>query len=144
MITIELSKPKMMSLGLPQRQSGCPTGIIHCRVDNSRVITLLLDGDDTIISYFGKLEYAEESPKVLKYGKNSIRKELLLKNKSIQNNGLYIGKRNAGAIVIIKPSKKSNFKNLVDILDEMSISNIQTYAIVNDYTPEEIKLLRSI
>ena len=44
-------------------------------------------------------------------------------------------------IVIIKPSKKSNYKNLVDILDEMAIADIQTYVIVNDYTPDETKLL---
>jgi hypothetical protein len=30
---------------------------------------------------------------------------------------------------------------LVSILDEMAITNIQTYAIVNDFTPEESNLL---
>ena len=44
-------------------------------------------------------------------------------------------------IVIIKPSKKSNYRNLVDVLDEMAITNIPTYAIVNEYSPEETKLL---
>ena len=44
-------------------------------------------------------------------------------------------------IVIIKPSKKSNYRNLVDILDEMAIVGVPTYAIVNDFTPEEKKLL---
>ena len=44
-------------------------------------------------------------------------------------------------IVIIKPSKKSNYRNLVDVLDEMAIVDVPTYAIVNEYTPEEQKLL---
>jgi len=44
-------------------------------------------------------------------------------------------------VVIIKPSKKSNFKNLVDSLDETAIADISTYVIVNDFTPEESKLL---
>jgi len=48
-----------------------------------------------------------------------------------------------GPIVIIKPSKKSNFKNLVDILDEIAIAKIEAYVIVNDFTPEESKLLTS-
>jgi hypothetical protein len=30
---------------------------------------------------------------------------------------------------------------LVSILDEMAITNSQTYAIVNDFTPEESNLL---
>jgi hypothetical protein len=52
-----------------------------------------------------------------------------------------LGKPGRGITVIIKPSKKCNFKNLVDILDEMAITRIDTYAIVNDFTSEETKLL---
>ena len=44
-------------------------------------------------------------------------------------------------IVIIKPSKKCTYRNLVDILDEMAIVDVPTYAIVNEFTPEEAKLL---
>ena len=46
-------------------------------------------------------------------------------------------------IVIIKPSKKSNYRNLVDILDEMAITGVPTYAIVNEFTPEESKLIEN-
>ena len=46
-----------------------------------------------------------------------------------------------GMIVIIKPTKKSTYRNLVDILDEMAICDVPTYAIVNDITPEEQKLV---
>jgi len=74
----------------------------------------------------------------LSFGKEGIRKELLTKNKKIINQ---IGDINRSAIVIIKPSKKSTFGNLVAILDEMAITNIETYAIINDFSPEEVKLL---
>jgi hypothetical protein len=30
---------------------------------------------------------------------------------------------------------KSNYKNVVDILDEMAITGVPTYTIVNDITP---------
>lgn len=36
-----------------------------------------------------------------------------------------------GLIVLIKPDEKSKYKNLVDILDEMLICNIASYAIVD-------------
>ena len=36
-----------------------------------------------------------------------------------------------GLIVIIKATKKSTYKNLVDVLDEMAISKVPTYAIVD-------------
>ncbi len=74
----------------------------------------------------------------MSFGKEGIRKELLTKNKKIINQ---IGDINRSAIVIIKPSKKSTFGNLVAILDEMAITNIETYAIINDFSPEEVKLL---
>ncbi|MEZ0130437.1 biopolymer transporter ExbD, partial [Flavobacterium sp. LBUM151] len=53
------------------------------------------------------------------------------------------GAKNESLIVIIKPSKKSNYKNLVDILDEMAIAKIETYSIVPEFTPEESNLLAS-
>jgi hypothetical protein len=46
----------------------------------------------------------------------------------------------AAQIVIISSSKKSN-RNLVDILDEMAIVGVPSNAIVNDFSPEELKLL---
>ncbi len=137
MVTIELSKPKGISLGLPDKDPVWD-GVIHCGVGiDYRVTTILLDKNDKIITYSGLLGYTDK-PKQIKYGANGIRKELLNKKKKVQD---YTGSLDKSLIVIIKPSKKCNFKNLVDILDEMSITKIDTYTIVDDFTPEESKLL---
>jgi biopolymer transport protein ExbD len=137
MVAAELRKPKIMNLGLPERY--CDDGVIRCGIDTkNRVMTVLLDENDKIITYTGILELPDESPKNLKYGQEGIRKELLNKKKKVQE---YTGSTDKDIIVIIKPSKKCNFKNLVDILDEMAITKIGTYTIVNDFTPEETKLL---
>jgi hypothetical protein len=53
----------------------------------------------------------------------------------------YTGTKDKGMIVIIKPTKKSKYRNLVDVLDEMAIVGVPTYAIVNEFTPEESKLI---
>lgn len=137
MVTIELAKPKMMGFGLPDKDPSC--GPVGC-IDGNRLYTILLDENDKIIAYSGLLRDPLENPKNIAYGKNGIRKEILNKKKWISE---YSGDPNKGAIVIIKPSKKCNFKNLVDILDEMAITRISTYAIVDDFTPEETKLLAS-
>ena len=42
---------------------------------------------------------------------------------------------------MIKPGVECNYKNVIDILDEMAICDVPTYAIVNDSTPEEQKLV---
>ena len=137
MVTIELAKPKSISLGLPDTGGDITCGI-SCGPRPDRVITILLDDNNKIITYQGLLEYPDDKPKTLSYGKEGIRKELLTKNKMIPEQ---LGDRDRGAIVIIKPSKNSNFGNLVSILDEMAITNIQTYNIVNYFTPGENNLL---
>ncbi len=38
---------------------------------------------------------------------------------------------------------KSIYKNVVDILDEMNISNIKRYALV-DITPEDLELIKNL
>ncbi|MEO7978249.1 biopolymer transporter ExbD [Flavobacterium sp.] len=140
MVTTELAKPKIMALGLPEKNPVWD-GVISCGAGiDYRLITVLLDDNDKIITYSGLLGYSDKLPKKVKYGANGIRKELLNNKKKIQE---YTGDYRKGAIVIIKPGKKCNFKNLVDILDEMAITDIGTYTIVNDFTPEESKLLAS-
>jgi len=138
MVTIELSKPKKIELGLPScGEITC--GVICCKPDFRRVVTLLLDDNNKIISYRGLIQVPEGKPKILNYSNNSIRKEIL----NVKNTISRVCGKDRGTIVIIKPTKKSKYGNLVDILDEMAITEIPTYAIVNDLTPEETNLIAS-
>jgi biopolymer transport protein ExbD len=139
MVTIELSKPKGMDLGLPDNETGCKGGTACIRAN--RVYTILLDKNNKIITYSGVLSDPVEKPKEVSFEENGIRKEVFLKKTEIQEYMTAMGKPKSGIIVIIKPSEKSNFKNLVDILDEMNIANIETFAIVDEFTAEESKLL---
>lgn len=136
MVTIELSKPKGIDLGLPDN------GDITCgwygNCGENRSITILLGDNNKLVYYMGVLNSPIFPAREIEYGKEGIRKELLNRSKQIKE---YTGESKNGLTVIIKPSKKCNFKNLVDILDEMAITKIDTYAIVNDFTPEETKLL---
>ncbi|MDR7371678.1 biopolymer transporter ExbD [Flavobacterium aquidurense] len=138
MVTIELAKPKVIDLSLPDNDVTC--GGWHGYGEN-RSITILLGENNKLISYMGILESPISPAREMKYGKEGIRRELLKRNKSEIEYYNSLGRSKRGAIVIIKPSKKCSFKNLVDILDEMKIAKIETYAIVNEYTPEESKLL---
>ncbi|MFB9080346.1 ExbD/TolR family protein [Flavobacterium procerum] len=143
MVVGELSKPKIMDIALPDNDWGCGRSYGCSKGVEERVITVMLDENDKIIMYWGLFDYPQFTLKKMEYGKNGIRKELKEKQKAILEYSASTGRPNRGAIVIIKPSKKSNFKNLVDILDEMAIAKIDTYSIVNDFTPEEAKLLAS-
>ena len=144
MLTTSLSKPQSMNLGLPdKKKEDKPEKDI--KVDQKRTMTIILGADNKIKWFHGLLESPEPGgkPTEATYGKEGIRKEILKRVKSV---AAYCAakpgsKPGDGLIIIIKPTKKSNYRNLVDILDEMAICEVPTYAIVNDFTPEELKLV---
>lgn len=139
MLTTTLSKPQSMSLGLPDKEDD-PNKEKPVKVDENRTMTILLGDNNKLVRFVGLLNnpVAGGAPKDFEYGKDGIRKELLSRKEAVLQ---YTGTKEKGMIVIIKPSKKSNYRNLVDILDEMAIVGVPTYAIVNEFTPEEAKLL---
>jgi biopolymer transport protein ExbD len=140
MLTTSLSKPQSMDLGLPDKNTEDePESKI--KVDQKRTMTIIIGDNNKIKWYHGLLATPEPggAPAEAGYGKDGIRKEILKRVKSVEeycktrpNN-----KKGDGLIVIIKPTKKSNYRNLVDILDEMAICSVPTYAIVDEFSPEE-------
>jgi biopolymer transport protein ExbD len=138
MVTIELAKPKMMEYDYGYN-GGC--GRECNKPDENRILTILLDDNNKIITYMGILYSPVQNPKEVKYGKDGIRKELISVNKKVYEYSANKGYSEKGVTVIIEPSKKSSYGNLVDILDEMRINNIKSYGIVDYFTPEESKLL---
>jgi biopolymer transport protein ExbD len=141
MLTTTLSKPQSMSLGLPDKDPEDKTPPV--KVDENRTMTIMLGDNNKIVRYVGLLAtpVAGGAPKDFAYGKGGIREELLKRKKLVLEYSAAKGKPKDGIIVIIKPTKKSNYRNLVDILDEMVIAGVETYAIVPEFTPEEAALL---
>jgi biopolymer transport protein ExbD len=137
MLTTTLSKPQSMSLGLPDKDDD-PSKNLDIKVDENRTMTLMLGADNKLVYYMGLLSAPIGGPKEIAYGKDGIRKEIIKRKAAVLE---YTGSKDKGMIVIIKPSKNSNYKNVIDILDEMAITSVPTYTIVNDFTPEEQKLL---
>lgn len=132
MLTTSLSKPQSMDLGLPDKDAKAE----NTKVDENRTMTILLGDNNQLKYYMGFMDVTMPATNIA-YGKSGIRAELLKRKKQVLQ---YTGTKDKGIIVIIKPSKKSNYRNLVDVLDEMAITDVQTYAIV-DITPEEVKAL---
>ncbi|BFM44806.1 biopolymer transporter ExbD [Flavobacterium sp. CFS9] len=141
MVTIELAKPKVILYDTGRDRGCCDCPPRH--YGENRSMTIILGENNKIIAYTGLLFAPIVSPKEMQYGKNGIRRELFERNKTVLEYSAALGKPGRGLTVIIKPSKKSSYGNLVDIIDEMKIIGITSYSIVDYYTPEEENLLAS-
>jgi biopolymer transport protein ExbD len=130
MLTTTLSKPKAMDVTMPDKDEQTKD---QKPVAASRSMTILLGANNKLEWFIG--EPGKSQPTTEGYGKDGLRKTLIEKGKEVQQStGKFL-------VVLIKPSDKSNYKNLVDVLDEMKITNIQSFAIV-DILPSEIELLK--
>ena len=136
MLTTSLSKPQSMNLAMPDKNNDQIDEPV-LDVADDRTLTILLGEKNKMVWYYGLPKTPIEGPTVVGYGKNGIRKELLAKTKSVVAK---YGDPKKGLIVLVKASKKSTYRNLVDILDEIAITKVPTYAIV-DITPEENAML---
>jgi biopolymer transport protein ExbD len=97
----------------------------------SRTMTILLGKHNKIVYYMGQAEFA--SMKIS--GLTTIKSEILANKLIIQKTHQTAqGKR---MLVIIKPTVTSVYKNFVDIIDEMNINGIDSYAIDDKYINEK-------
>jgi biopolymer transport protein ExbD len=121
MLTTTLAKKKEMDLAMPDNS----IKTTQLPVAATRSMTILLGSHNKIEWYMG--EAGKSAPTVDNYGKDGLRKALI-------ENGKQVAATHAAPdnfmIVLIKPSDKSTYENLVTTLDEMSITNVQSYAIV--------------
>ncbi len=119
-LTTTLQKPVVMELGMPEKDDKVKE---TTPLKESQAITILLDKDNAIYWYQGADPKAAEVIPT-DYSAKGIRQVLLRKKAEI-------GEK---FVAVIAATDKSSYKNMVDILDEMAITNNQRYAIV-DFAP---------
>jgi biopolymer transport protein ExbD len=126
MLATTFSKPKTMEVNMPDKPKDKEDKPPELKESNA--FTILLGEFHKIYYYSGIKE-----PEVEVTGfdaNNGIRKKLFEK------------KANPDLVVIIKASEKAKYSDLVDILDEMAITGIKRYAIV-DFSPDDQALMEA-
>ncbi len=127
--TTTFSSPTMMKLTMPDKSTE-PAPFI--KYDNT--LTLILGKNNRIF-------WHQKGPKDLdKEVLNETNYGTTLSQLIIQKRNNAIEKENF--TVIIKPSDESKYKNTVDVLDEMAITNQNRYVIA-DASPKEITIYQS-
>ena len=156
MMTTTFGKPKTMEINMPVK----PEDNTKTEVNNA--VTILLTGDDKIYWYFGELK-PETKLELNNYSNDGVRKLFLDKNKfaverikqlrteSATNNmadstlkRLEVGAKGAkqALMVLVKADDKAKYKNIVDVLDELNITMVGKYAIV-DLAQQEFDLINT-
>lgn len=131
MLTTTFSKPQTMEINLPVKPKEEVKEEDANAVKASKALTVIVGAENKVYWYTG-LPDPNNPPQVTNFTADGIRKVLLEKNASIKD-----------LVVLIKPTDESNYKNVVDILDEMNITNIKRYALV-DIAPADLDLIKNL
>ncbi|MFD0751708.1 ExbD/TolR family protein [Mucilaginibacter calamicampi] len=131
-LTTTLQKPKAMDLTMPDKQEDNKK--VELDVAESRTMTILIGKDNKVEWYIGQLLKPIAGPTIEGFGKNGLIKTLVEKQAEI--------KRTQGKdmIVIIKPSAKSTYENVVTVMDQLNIIGNQIRAI-QDISQDDVGLL---
>ena len=125
MLTTTFAKPTVMQLTMPVPGDNIPVG-------ESSALTILLGKNHQVHYFFGLNAPNDKSvpaPELVttNFSAAGIRQVLLSRQK-------------LKTMVLIKPTAESKYQDMVDILDEMTITNQKKYALVK-ITQNDISLL---
>ncbi|HTX89486.1 MAG TPA: biopolymer transporter ExbD [Bacteroidales bacterium] len=168
MLTTAFSKPKVMVITMPEKDvKNEPKD--QPQIPAWRTLNILLSGDDKVYYFMGVADPKKPPlPTLIKtdFSKDGIRKVLLDKNRDLftkiaefrdkrLTGKLVVADTTAdseikkmkkddktGPIVLIKADDKAKYKDIVNIIDEMAICNIASYAVV-DINPIELGLIKN-
>ena len=124
--TTTMSQPTAMRLALPDDRVKPED---QNKIKQSGALTILLGRDNNVFYYEGELAPDASNFKASNF--KDIRDEIISRKRSADTN----------LVVVIKPSDECTYKNVIDILDEMSINVVKRYAMV-DITDVEDQLIK--
>ncbi|HZF99734.1 MAG TPA: biopolymer transporter ExbD [Chitinophagales bacterium] len=138
MMTTTFNKPNAMEVVMPVKEDTPDSSVVAA----SEALTVIIAQKNRVFYYKG----LNEAPDVQQtnYGANGLRKVLVDFDQQVRAEQQAKGKKEInGPVVLIKAIDDSEFGHMVDVLDEMKISGIKRYAIV-DITPGERDMLPPI
>ena len=125
MLTTTFNKPKTMELNMPDKDKDTKEKD-QTQVPASRTLTLILASGDSILWFNGVGNEPGAKAELTDYSEKGVRSLLLRRLGEVKT-----ATPDKDLIVLIKPMEKSKYKNTVDILDEIAITDTQIYAIVD-------------
>lgn len=139
-LTTTISKPNVLPVVIPPKvDPNDKEEVEPPKVAESKILTMILGANDQIYAYAGLLNPGEgKNPEVftLNYAPDKLRNLIMERQKAVKQQF----NDEKELIVLIKPLSTSRYGNVVDILDEMNISEVKKYTLaeLNDFERSEI------
>jgi biopolymer transport protein ExbD len=127
MLTTTFIKLQTMEINMPVPHTSGTT------IAGKNALTLILGENDRLFYYFG---FAGDEPDVSEtdFSATGIRQVLLSEQV----------RTNRNLVVLIKATETSRYKNLVDVLDELKLTETKKYALVNIQEEDKELLKRKL
>ncbi len=168
MLTTAFAKPKVMVITMPEKDK-TEEEKDKPQISAERTLNILLAGNDEVFYYKGQPTPEKPMPQLVKsdFSKDGIRRLLLDWNRDLFTQITeYREKRltgeiivadstfnktikqmklddKKGPIVLIKADTAARYKDIVNIIDEMAITNIASYAVV-DIGEVEVMMIQAV
>ena len=145
MLTTTFGKPKTMEINMPIKDPNVEPSLVN------NALTVLLSGDNKIYWYYGELkpdtkltasDFSNDGIRKLILEKNSyavesikqLREEATKKNipdTALKRMEIDVKGDKRALMVLVKTDDKAKYKNVVDMLDELNITFVGKYALVD-------------
>jgi biopolymer transport protein ExbD len=131
MLATTMNKPKTMEVNKPAKEK---EDVPEPPIKMSKTASLMLGANDKLYAYVSPDEIDATTQLELdsiSYGPDGLRKFIRRRQSEVQAQW---GNKD-DLFVMIKPLPGSSVKNIVDVLDEMTISDVKRYAILEPNDP---------
>ncbi|MFT4092787.1 MAG: biopolymer transporter ExbD [Niabella sp.] len=145
--TATMSSPTTMDLNMPKDNKDEQD---QTKVKQSGALTIMVGKDNNLFYYEGEL--APDGSNFKSTNFKDIRAEIIKKKQAVE--ATYVtdaaceakakadGKnpndcRQKDFFVLIKPTEEANYKNVIDLLDEMTINKVARYALLEPFDTEK-------
>ena len=123
--TTTMSQPTTMKLYMPDDRDSTPLG-------ESKALTVILGNNNKVYAYEGAFEDALRQNRIISTNNDEsegIGNIIRQKQKRLANSNTKTGK--VEMVLLIKPTKQSTYKNIIDALDETTINGVKKYMIID-------------
>lgn len=127
MLATTFSKPKAMEVNKPAKEDD--QEVEEAPIKQSKTYAIVLGKRDMVYCYVGADDATGVNVDSVTFSRTGLRSMIKDRQKAVQQQW---GNKDE-LFVMIKPLPESKYRNMVDVLDEMAITGVKRYAIIDDF-----------